>query len=157
MKTGFHIRAVRKGDRAACGQVYFDAVRNGTAPVYTAAQAEAWAPEEDHVEWGNRLYSGTTWVAEGAGDIQGFITFRADGHLDLFFVRPGWRKAGVAGALYDRALEWARDRGFARLTTDASLLAQSFLARRGWQVLAEEQAGRRGQLLTRFKMVLSPV
>lgn len=154
MDAPFQIRPIGPDDRDACGRVYFDAVRDGTGRHYSAEEARAWAPTDDPSEWGERLYTGVSWVAEGDGRVQGFLTMRHDGHLDLFFVRPGWRRAGVAGALYDAALAWARARGLATLTTQASLLARSFLARRGWEVVAEETALRNGLPLTRYEMAL---
>lgn len=157
MGQSFRIRAINPADRAACGRVYLDAVRNGTDRHYTAEQARAWAPDDAARDWGDRLFSGTTWVADGGGAVRGFLTMIEAGHLDLFFVEPGWRGAGVASALYESALHWARARGHRRLTTHASLLARSFLIRRGWQVIAEEEAARHGVMLTRFEMVLEEI
>jgi GNAT superfamily N-acetyltransferase len=48
------------------------------------------------------------------------------------FVRPEHRRAGVADALLDAAVSWARDGGYERLAVDfetASLLATRFWTR----------------------------
>ena len=152
------LRPYRDGDGPACYAVYFDAVRNGTAPAYTAAQARAWAPSETNDgEWSHRLASGVTWVSEGDAGLLGFITLTQAGHLDLFFVRPTARPLGVAADLYDHMLDHVRNRGLTRLTTHASHLARRFLERRGWTVLDEETTIRHGVALTRFAMELGEI
>ena len=150
-------RRFRPADVAGAIEVYLDAVHNGTAPHYSEAERAAWAPRDgnyDHGEWTGRLADGRTWVAETGATLQGFATLTRAGHLDLLFVRPGAWGAGVAGALYDRLLDDARDLGLTRLTTDASHLARRFLERRGWTVEAEERALRHGVRITRFAMRL---
>lgn len=135
--------------------IYFDAVRNGTAPHYSAQEAAAWAPDaRDQSEWTGRLAEGRTWIAESDAGAQGFITLAPEAHLDLFFVRPTARPMGVAAALYDTLLAAAREDRHSALTTHASHLARRFLDRRGWTVEAEEQSLRHGILLTRFRMRL---
>lgn len=149
------IRPYRDGDGPACYGVYFDAVRNGTAPAYSEEQARAWAPSKtDNGEWSHRLSSGTTLVSEEAGQVTGFITLTGEGHLDLFFVRPAARPHGTASMLYDSLLRDVRCHHFTRLTTHASLIARRFLERRGWQVIHEETATRNGVDLIRFLMSL---
>ena len=151
------LRPYAPRDAAACGTCYVDAIRNGTAPRYDPAQAAAWASSPDPSEWAERLSVGKTWVASDGDVVAGFLTLRSDGHLDLFFVRPAYRKTGVSEALYEACLDHAREIGMNRLTTHASLLAKSFLERRGWTCLAEESAMRHGQSLTRFLMTLEKI
>ncbi len=153
----WHLRPYLREDAERCGLCYLDAIRNGTRGHYTAAQAAAWAQSPDPSEWAGRLSTGTTWVAEDADLVAGFLTLTGDGHLDLFFVRPSYRKSGAAAALYQACIDHAHAHGMQRLTTHASLLAKSFLARRGWTCLEEEQALRNGQYLTRFRMTLEKV
>ena len=150
----YTIRRYRPADSSACGAIYVDAVRNGTAPHYSAEQAAAWVPDgAEHWDWAPRLTSGQTWIAEVKGIPSGFITLRSDGHLDLFFVRPDVRHLGIAGALYEQLVEDARRSGLTRLTTHASLLARRFLERRGWRVAESETAERHGVSLTRYYML----
>lgn len=151
------LRRFHAGDVAACGAVYFDAVRNGTAPHYTAEQAAAWAPSPAPEGWADLLAESDTWIVEAPGFCAGFLTLRADGHLEFFFVRPTWRGAGVSHALYRAALAHAKLRGHRKLTTHASLLARRFLERRGWQVTEEEEVERHGARLRRFAMALDPL
>ena len=151
------LRSFRSADTAGCGACYFDAVRNGTSGHYDAAQAAAWAPDDDPSEWAARLSEGTTWIAADGAIVAGFLTLRDDGHLDLFFVRPAYRKVGVSDGLYAACLDHARSLGMERLTTHASLLAKSFLTRRGWVCLQEERSLRNGQSLSRYRMALKSI
>ncbi len=141
-------------DAPACHAVYVDAVRNGTAGHYTSAQARAWAPIDTVEDWmPPRLEDGTTWITETDDRAVGFLTVTEGGHLDLFFVRPEWRKQGVAATLYETMMDWARTRGLETMTTDASHLARSFLERRSWRVVVGETTVRSGIELKRWKMV----
>lgn len=158
MPSTFHIRPYRPGDEPVCVAIYQDAIRNGTAPQYSAREAEAWAPGGmDAKDWAPRLAAGTTWIAETRAGACGFITLDSHGHLDLFFVRPEARPLGVAAALYDSLIASAGDAGHKTLTTHASLLARSFLSRRGWVVVGEERVMRHGVELTRYPMRLDRV
>lgn len=152
--------AIRTGtvtDAAACHAVYVDAVRNGTAPLYSAEEARAWAPSEQLEDWlPPRLQAGQTWIAEASGTVVGFLTVTPDGHLDLFFVRPGWRRSGLAAELYERMTAWAGARGIERMSTFASHLARRFLERRGWHVVSGETAIRNGVALKRWEMAWHP-
>lgn len=147
------LRAGGAGDAVACHDVYFDAVRNGTAPLYSDEEARAWAPSEDVEDWlPPRLQDGITWIAEDEGHAIGFLTVTTDGHLDLFFVRPDWRGTGLAPALYQCMRGWAVARGLTEMTTHASQFARRFLEPRGWVVLETESAVRHGVTMTRWKM-----
>ncbi len=151
--------AIRDGsavDAETCHAVYRDAVHNGTAPLYSAEQAEAWAPTGEPADWlGTRLADGRTWVADLDGEAIGFLTATHAGHLDLFFVRPEWRRRGVSSELYDHMIVWARANRLSKMTTFASHLAKRFLERRGWAVVEMETAIRNGVALDRWKMHLS--
>jgi putative acetyltransferase len=147
------IRPGGAADARACHAAYVDAIRNGTAPLYTAEQAKAWAPADDVEDWmPARLENGITWIAERDGRAAGFLTFTPEAHLDFFFVRPEARSGGLAGALYDRMIAWAKAEGHRHLTTHANHLARSFLLRRGWRSVERETAIRRGVALDRRKM-----
>jgi putative acetyltransferase len=149
------IRPLRGHEVEQTYAIYRDAVRIGAAPFYTEAQRRAWVPS-DRMEdwWPGRVLGGTTWVDEAEGGLNGFLTY-ADGHLDLFFIRPEARRGATAPALYDRMLAeaWAEGRG--RLTTHASHLARRFLERRGWRMVVREETERNGVLLERFAMELA--
>ncbi len=147
------IRPLQPGEEAACYAVYRDAVRIGAAPEYTVEERLAWVPSDEMPDWWpGRLKSSAVWVSERQNALDGFLTFRDDGHLDLFFVRPEVKGDGTASALYDEMIAHARDAGLTRLTTFASHLARRFLERRNWQVTDTQQVERSGVMLVRFAM-----
>lgn len=147
---------IREGSAAdvdACHAVYFDAVRNGTSPLYTARQAHAWAPSPTPEDWLEpRLAVATTWIAVSETRAEGFLTVTDEGHLDFFFVRPEWRRSGLSPALYNRMTEWVYQRDLKQMTTYASHLCRRFLEKRGWRVVEGETALRHGVDLKRWKM-----
>lgn len=158
MNPMIQIRDYSPDDASDCVAIYNDAVRNGTAPYYTAEEAAAWAPlEHDLPDWTERLGRHHTYLANSQDGPQGFLTLTGDGHLDLFFVRPAARALGTAPMLYDRMIAEAQSIGLPRLTTHASHLARRFLERRGWTVTEEERTRRHGVWLTRFRMDLAEV
>ncbi|SDK74692.1 GNAT family N-acetyltransferase [Aliiruegeria lutimaris] len=149
----WQIRDGSAADAVACMAVYVDAVRNGTGRHYNAEQAKAWAPTEDVEDWlPPRLAAGRTWIGWSFERAEGFLTVTENGHLDFFFVRPEARPDGLAGALYERLVDWAEAHDLASLTTDASHLARSFLEKRGWRVTEGETTLRHGVALKRWKM-----
>jgi putative acetyltransferase len=149
------IRAYGPNDATTLYAIFVEAIRVGAASHYTKAQRLAWAPESDmHAGWPDQLAAPETWVAEADGDIAGFMGATPAGYINLAFVRPCWMGRGVAQALYERILERAQARGLTRLTTHASLMAQPFFARHGWQVDTAETVDRNGEVLKRFAMSL---
>ncbi len=149
------VRRATAQDHVALYGVYYKSVRHGAAAFYTTEQRAAWAPSE-------QPSSPTTdpddtllrWVAEVNGKIIGFMAVTPDGYIDLAFVLPEWMGQGVAQALYDQLLEWARRNGLTRLTAHASHFARRFFDKQGWQVDHPEIIARNGQELERFIMSL---
>ncbi len=149
------VRPYRAEDAGVLGAVFFEAVRIGAAPKYTAEQREAWAPERPSAGvWAARLAGLVTLVAEGDSGVLGFMALRGDGYLDLAFLRPDQRGKGVADALLRAVLDEARARGLTRLTTEASAMARSFFLRHDWQDLGAQEVVRRGVSLENFRMAL---
>jgi len=151
--TGLRIRPARVGDGPACRAVFQDAVHNGTIRAYSAEERAAWAPHSDvPARWEMRLLAGVTVVAERRGSVIGFMTLGTDGHLDLAYVAAEWAGRGVGGLLHEAVLEAAAARGLAHLSTEASLIARPFFARRGWREIARQSVIRNGVALTNFRM-----
>jgi putative acetyltransferase len=129
------VRLYRAGDRAAAARVFFRAVREGTAAIYTEIQRAAWAPSpEPDLTIPDKLLDQWAWVAEEDGQITGFMSLCHDGLLDMAFVLPDVMGKGVATALYETLLAKARHEGLVRLTVDASPYSHGFLRKHGWQV-----------------------
>ncbi|MGG7644497.1 GNAT family N-acetyltransferase [Rhodovulum sp. YNF3179] len=147
------LRRYRAGDAAATHDVFFRAVHEGAGHHYSTAERAAWAPGPGMPrDWPQRLGAHLTWVALKRRRVVGFATLGRDGHLDLFYVLPEAMGGRVAPALYDRLEAEARARALPRMDTAASHLARSFLARRGWAVLARQSVIRDGVPITNFRM-----
>ena len=145
------VRDALAHEAGTLAQLFWRAVREGHSPYDEAARA-AWAPECPTAEdFAARLTGLETLVAEQDG-LVGFMSLGADGYLDLAFVLPDHRGTGVADRLYSVLEGRARARRQTRLTTHASLMAQPFFARHGWQILAPDPVMRRGVLLDRTVM-----
>jgi len=145
------IRNARLEEAAALAEVFWRAVREGSSPYPEAARA-AWAPEPPSAhDFAARLEGLETVVAEAAG-ITGFMAMDAGGYLDMAFVLPAQRGQGVADQLLAVLESRARARRLPLLTTRASLMARSFFARQGWQVVAPDPVTRAGVVLDRFEM-----
>lgn len=147
------VRPYRVVDAAATMAVFRNAVHEGTARDYTAEQRDAWAPEDlDEEAWALRRSDRPTWVAEIENAVVGFIDLMLDGHIDMLFVHTRFHRQGVASALYRTVEDGARDAGIGALSTDASLTAQPFFARCGFEVVERQSVARRGQRLENARM-----
>lgn len=148
------IREYASADAPGLAALFWESVRNGTGAHYSEEERNAWAPAVPDVkQWDARLSSMLTLVAEDAVGLAGFMTLEPDGHIDLAYVRSNLIGQGVAGQLYAELEASARQQGIASLHTEASHLAKSFFAKRGWTLIATQQvksAG--GRLLTNHLM-----
>ena len=149
------IRDFRDDDALETAQIYFDAVRIGTASHYDQRQREAWAPEVPEEDaWRQRLGAQKTLVAEQDGRLIGFIALTPDGHIDLLFVLPEVMGRGVAKKLYDAVISEAERSGLSKLDVEASHLARSFFEREGWSVVRRRRKRRNKVELITFDMEL---
>lgn len=129
------VRPYRPQDRAATASVFFRAVREGAAGVYSEEQRRDWAksPEPDLTTPDPRAGQ-DCWVSEEAGSITGFMALDRTGYLDMAFVLPEVMGRGHAQAIYDRLLAHARASGLARLTVHASHYSRRFLEKQSWRL-----------------------
>ena len=152
--AGLTVRSYAPGDAPALARIFHRAVHEGAAAHYSEAERAAWSPRvPDTRSWELRLAEADTVVAETPGGPVGFMSLLpARAYLDLAFVLPEVMGRGVAGALYSVLEGRARARGLTRLETEASLLAEPFFLRQGWQVLKRQQVERLGVLLSNAVM-----
>ncbi|MEM7718819.1 MAG: GNAT family N-acetyltransferase [Pseudomonadota bacterium] len=142
------VRSFQPEDADALGDVFHRAVRDGAAIRYRPDQVAAWSPQRPSgARWSDRLAGADTVVALDGDDRVGFMTVDADGYLDLAFVLPEKMGTGTADLLYAVLETRARARGTARLTTQASLLAEPFFARHGWALVRRQEVEINGVVL----------
>lgn len=149
------LRPYRPEDRTAMAQVFYRAVREGSAAFYSEAERAAWAPSpEPDLDKPDKLLDQDCLVAEEAGRMTGFFSMDDTGYLDMAFVLPEVMGNGTAAALYDALITRARARGLARFTVRAAEQSRRFLARRGWVVLARERLEDKGETFFTYLMAL---
>ncbi len=142
------VRSFRTNDAEALGAVFHAAVRQGASRRYDAAQLAAWSPDAPAgAHWAERLATADTVVADDEGRLLGFMAMDGQGYLDLAFVLPEVMGAGVSDLLYAVLESRARARGTACLTTQASLLAEPFFARHGWELVRRQEVEINGVVL----------
>lgn len=147
------LRPAQPGDTVAMIDLFRRSVREVAGRDYTPAQVAAWAPDRiDTADWDHRLAGNSTWVAEAAGILAGFISLGGDGHIDMLFVDPDHQRQGVARRLLDQAERAARDAGLTRLLTEASITARPFFEAQGFRVTARQHVTRNGQEFIRYAM-----
>ncbi|HID67649.1 MAG TPA: GNAT family N-acetyltransferase [Roseibacterium sp.] len=144
--NGLIIRPYRPADAIGLATLFHRAVREGAAEKYDCEQRQAWSPEPPtNAGWRARVEEAETIVAERDGRLLGFMTLDMDsGYLDFAYVAPEVMGQGVAAALYAVIEGRARVKGLPRIDTEASLLAEPFFRRRGWQLIKRQQVERCG-------------
>ncbi len=147
------IRAARDGDLPSLIDLYRATVHAVGAGHYTPQELAAWAPEDLGPEdWAPRLARNTALVAEDGDGLLGFAELSPGGSLDMLYVHKDHQGRGVATALLAALEARARDRGLARLTTNASRVARPFFLARGYTLLAAQSVERRGVAIEIFRM-----
>ncbi len=153
MTAALTIRAYRDGDLEQVAALFTAAVHGLAAAHYSERQCHAWAPiPPDLSRWRERLAGLTTLLALREGALAGFISYAADGYIDLLFTHPESARLGVATALY-REVESALCRqGCTELYTEASLAGRPGFERWGFSVSEEQQVQFGGQMFLRYEM-----
>jgi putative acetyltransferase len=149
-----NLRAYIEPDTEGLVAVFTSSVHDLTATQYDAEQRDAWAPVPPNVdEWRQRFGGLHTVVAEEDGSYLGFISYEANGHIDLLYTAPGVARKGVASALLREAATQLSIAGeVAELFTEASLVAAPFFSRHGFEITEEQNVSRRGVSFQRLAM-----
>jgi predicted N-acetyltransferase YhbS len=126
------VRAARPGE----GQVLYDvtqaAITGLAAGHYAPAQIEHWMGGRDAAHYEQVIAGGAVRVAEGDGQVLGFVD-TAPGVLLRLFVRPEVAGQGLGRRLLALGVEAALENGAVRL--EATLNAAPFYARHGFVAL----------------------
>lgn len=143
------IRSYAAGDARPLAELFHRAVHEGASARYTPEECRAWSPRPpDAPTWEKRLAEAETVIADTPQGPVGFMSLVVErSYLDFAYVAPEVMGKGVAGLLYAVLEGRARAAGLTALTTEASLLAEPFFARQGWQVVQRQQVERLGVLL----------
>lgn len=144
------LRRYCSADLPAIAALFYETVHTVCGRDYGREALEAWASGSiDEAAWDASLQAHVSLIAQVDGEIVGFGDMDATGYLDRLYTAAAWQGRGVGTAICD-ALEATVPA--ARYTTNASITARSFFARRGYRVLCAQQVVRRGVTLTNYKM-----
>ncbi len=149
MKTHMIIREYTPADCKAITELFYNTVHTINAKDYTEEQLNVWAPEcADREKWDKSLQAHYSIVAVKNGIIVGFGDIDSTGYLDRLYIHADYQRQGIASAICNQ-LEQAVQ---GTITTHASITAKDFFAKRGYQIIKEQQIERQGIFLKNYVM-----
>lgn len=139
------VRRMRPGEGKRLSELLYSSVHCLCADAYTPEELEAWAPEKmDTVRLSCSLMKNVTWVMDDLDRPVGFICIERDGYINRLFTHPNYVGQGVATALLETAVAWAKKRGLGRVFLSASKVGYGFYLKNGFSVCGVERTERRG-------------
>ena len=80
--------------------IFFDAVHNGTADVYSSEQRKAWDESAPNpTGWQHKFKNTRGFATDIDGSMVGFMTLDTDGYIDLAFVRSDLSERDIGQSL----------------------------------------------------------
>ena len=149
------IRRMTEADIPGVAEVFRRSIEGLASRDYAREEIAVWVEGgAERLQQPGRLWNDgrEALVAERGGSLAGFLTFEADGHLDLLYTAPDHARRGVATALLAAAEAAYRERGVDRLYTGASRTARPFFERHGWVVVASQKVPIGDRRLVNFRM-----
>ncbi len=147
------VREYQASDLEAVVALFGRSVHEIAAHDYSPAQVFAWAPQVPNwPAWSRRLSEGAVFACERKQQIAGFTRVEDSGYLDLLYVHPEFQRQGIARALLERVLAWAKSHGISRLTSDVSVTARPFFERAGFLMSKSCVVELRGVSFHNFRM-----
>ena len=145
------IREYQSSDCEEIIKLFDNTVHTVNAKDYTKEQLDAWATGRvDLNKWDQSLREHYSLVAVENEMIVGFGDIDKSEYLDRLFVHEDYQGKGIGTMICNR-LEQAVS---GSVIIHASITAKTFLEKRGYRVVKEQQVERKGVFLTNFEMVL---
>ena len=138
---GVRLRAGIESDAESLCRVHFEAVRRTASACYPAEVIERWASDQSEIRLAQfrRALAGGDEQLVVAEDDSGTVAFgsivAAAGELRAVYVHPDAGRRGIGGHILTELERLAVQRGVSALHVDASLNAEAFYARHGYQVV----------------------
>lgn len=147
------LRLHNGADAPAVLSIFRSAVQQLGRSAYTQSQIEAWARcADDAASFVGRLSDGHTVIAEVDGVMAGFGQLHPHDHVEMLYCSPAYAGSGVGTAILAELERVSRSAGCEILKTEASAVARSFFARRGFREDCLERVLCFGAELERFRM-----
>ena len=136
------IRKYKQSDCKELAELFYNTVHTVNAKDYTTEQLNVWATGQVDIEkWNSSLQEHYSIVAVENDVIVGY--------LDRLFVHKDNQRKGIATAICNQLEQFVEG----NITTHASITARPFFEKRGYKVVMEQQAERRGVFLTNYVMI----
>lgn len=147
------VRLFQIADAIAIAQLFHDTVHTVNRRDYSAAQVQAWAPDDLFFrDWVAACSSRITYVAEMGQTVVGFAELKPDGQIDCFYCHKDYQGCGVGRSLYQAIAAQALELQLSRLQVEASITAKPFFERLGFIVLQPQSVTVRGATFLNYKM-----
>ena len=138
------IRKYKQSDCKELAELFYNTVHTVNAKDYTTEQLNVWATGQVDIEkWNSSLQEHYSIVAVENDVIVGFGDIDKTGYLDRLFVHKDNQRKGIATAICNQLEQFVEG----NITTHASITARPFFEKRGYKVVMEQQAERRGVFL----------
>ncbi len=111
-----------------------DTVHTVCADDYTKEELDAWAPENfDIKKFRGNLSPCLNLVAFEKGKLVGFISMERNGYINRLYTHKNYLRRGIATALYQKAEDWAKEKGICEISLDSSKTAKDFYLKLGFK------------------------
>jgi putative acetyltransferase len=147
------IRFATPDDAEAIATLYHDTVKRINSRDYGVAQIQAWAgATPNEAKWRARQATRKTFVEEEEEVIRGFAELEDGGQIGAVYVHADYQGQGVASALLERVQAEATADAIDCLCTDASITAQPFFEKRGFETITTQEVEYAGELFRNYRM-----
>ncbi len=150
------VRPYRQGDAPALAALFHAAVHGIARRHYSPEQLAAWSPvTPDPARFEARAVGGGIILVatdEASDTPLAYGILETDGHIDHLYCRPDAAGTGVTAMLYEALESAARERGMARLYTEASEPARRFFAKQGFRLIERNDFELAGVAIYNFRM-----
>jgi putative acetyltransferase len=86
------------------------------------------------------------------GIIRGFAELEDNGHIGAVYIHADYQREGIASALLDEVEKEAVACGATCISTDASITAEPFFAKRGFETVVAQDIDYHGQIFRNYRM-----
>lgn len=151
--TTINIRPATPDDLEAVTKLFRQTVLH--VKEYTEQQVNTWAARhEDTARWQDRIRRQHFLLAENKDKLVGFGSITADGYLDTLFVDKKLQRRGVASAIVQRLLDYARQHKVIVVHSEVSLTAKPFFEKYGFRVIKPQQVVLDGVVFVNYIMTI---
>lgn len=146
-----NIRLYKSCDLEQIAQLFYETVHAINIKDYTEQQVNMWATGKINLkEWDRSFLNHLTYVAVENDMIIGFGDIDKTGYLDRLYVHKDFQGQGVATAICNRLENEIKTN---RITVHASITAQPFFEKRGFQTIKSQEVKRRGVTFRNYIMI----